>query len=104
MSQKNDKNNLGDRNIPPNFETMKTILIDYPIETYFTVGNDLPDFNYGCPIRTEILHRELEKMDQDPLNHKISDYHNISDYLVEDIEVVTDIKTNEVFEVWIVGS
>jgi len=72
---------------------MKTIIIEhYPTTMTFKVRKELPEFTFNCPVRNEILHRQLKKQKVD------SPCHSYSDYGVDCIE------SFDGGEVWEIGS
>jgi hypothetical protein len=73
----------------------KIIIIGYPATFTFNVEEPLPDFRYGCPIRTVILWSELERQ-----NIK-SECHNYTDYIVEIVEFSEYMPDHEF---WYIGS
>ena len=69
--------------------------MDYPATFTFNVEEPLPDFKYGCPVRTEILWSELARQ-----NIK-SECHNYTDYIVEIVRVPENMPDHEF---WFIGS
>jgi hypothetical protein len=75
---------------------MKTIIVmDYPATFTFNVEVTLPDFEYGCPVRSEILWSELERQ------NIRSEFHNYEDYIVEIVELPENMPDHEF---WFLGS
>lgn len=74
---------------------MKQIkIIDYPANMFFQVKIELPPFEYGCPVRNRILHRQIyTQIMMEQLTH------GVKDYIVESIEVMENGT-----EIWYVGS
>ena len=72
---------------------MKIIIInDYPTNFSFKVYEELPEFTFDCPVRTQILHDKMEELQIE------SPSHDFSDYCVEAIEPFGG------GEEWIIGS
>lgn len=67
-------------------------VVGYPCTFSFTTQQSLPDFSYGCPVRTELLHQKMEELGIE------SPTHAYTDYVVEAIE-----KEGQV-EYWHLGS
>jgi hypothetical protein len=74
------------------FIMKRVIVVGYPDTFSFETEMEFPKFKYGCETRTSLLHLELEK-------NKISlPCHYYTDYIVEQIEVISEI------ELWHLGS
>jgi hypothetical protein len=72
---------------------MKRIVIEhYPATFIFDVRKELPEFEYGCKVRQEILLRQLKRQNID------SPCHAYSDYVIEHVE------KHYTGEYWILGS
>jgi len=70
----------------------RVIIIGYPETFSFETAVEFPKFVYGCNTRTSLLHLELER---NKIHSPCHDYH---DYIVENIEVFSEI------ELWHLGS
>ena len=68
---------------------------DYPITIKFKTKEALPEFKYGCQVRTKILRKELKPFIKDI---QLSVPHEISDFIVENISTIRN------GEIWHVGS
>lgn len=72
--------------------TKRIIIQDYPATFYFDVRKDLPEFEDFCPVRQEILLRQLKR------HHIDSPCHSYDEYVVEMVEPILG------GEIWIIGS
>ena len=68
-------------------------VVDYPSSFNFITDKPLPEFYYGCEVRTKLLHEAMESQQIE------SPCHAYDDYIVEAI----DIKPNG-SEDWQIGS
>ena len=72
--------------------TKRIIIQHYPATFYFDVRKDLPEFDGYCPVRQEILLRQLRRQKID------SPCHSYTDYVVEIVEPILG------GEIWQLGS
>ena len=78
-----------------NINMKKIIVLDFPATFTFKVKQPLPDFKYGCPVRTKILWSELKKQN---INSEFHDYDGYTIHVARVSEYMPD------HEFWFIGN